>query len=107
MCSFDEIDGKRELFSFDLDGTLTNGEYFWKQEPTPNLEMVKLLTKIYSAGNIVVIWTARQWDHAPETAAWLIKHSIPFHGLYMGKGGSDNYIDDKTRTFQELYERFK
>lgn len=91
---FDDT-GKRKVYSIDLDGTLTNGEKFWEQEPTPNVVAVESLRRLYQSGNIIIVWTARQWEYAPETVGWLIKNRVPFHGLYMAKGGSDCYIDDK------------
>jgi len=96
----ENTDGK--VYHVDLDGTLTNGERFWREEPTPRLPVVNALIGLYKKGNIIIIWTARQWKHAPETVGWLIKHSIPFHGIYMGKGGSDAYIDDKSVSIDEF-----
>jgi len=95
--------GNRRVYSFDLDGILTLGESFWKQEPTPNRDNIHLLREFYKAGNIIIIWTARQWELAPETVGWLIKNKVPFHGLYMAKGGSDNYIDDKNVLIEDLF----
>jgi trehalose-6-phosphatase len=86
---------KRRVYSIDLDGTLTNGEPFWEVEPTPKQENIDKLRNLYKSGNIIIIWSARQWECAPDTVAWLIKNRIPFHGIYLGKGGSDYYIDDK------------
>lgn len=87
---------KRIVYNIDLDGTLTNGEPFWDKEPTPNIKNVKYLRELFTGGDIIIIHTARMWEYAPETVGWLIKHRIPFHGVRMGKGGSDCYIDDKS-----------
>ena len=87
--------GPRRLIAVDLDGTLNNGEPFWVTEPTPNLEVIERVREFYRQGNIICVWTARQWNTAPETVAWLIKHQVPFHGIMMGKGGADLYVDDK------------
>lgn len=91
---FDDA-GIRKVYNFDLDGTLALGGPFWERDPEPNIALIARLVELYQAGNVIIIWTARQWAHAPETAGWLIKHGVPFHGLYMGKGGADVYIDDK------------
>lgn len=91
---FDEK-GPHRLYAVDLDGVLTNGEPFWEVEPTPNIEAIVALRELYKKGNIIVIWTARQWTCAQETVAWLFKYSVPMHGLYMAKGGADYYVDDK------------
>ena len=87
--------GPRQLIAVDLDGTLNNGEPFWKVEPTPNPEVIERVREFYRQGNIICIWTARQWSLAPQTVAWLIKYQVPFHGIMMGKGGADLYVDDK------------
>lgn len=84
-----------KLINVDLDGTLTTGGPFWHGEPQPNMEMIELVRKLYQSGNHIIIWTARAWEYANETVAWLIKHKVPFHGVYMQKGGCDLYIDDK------------
>ncbi len=94
--------GKRKLYSFDLDGTLTNGEPFWEKKPTPNNKTIKYLRKLYEAGNIIIIHTARMWEYSNETVSWLIKYKIPFHGIYMQKGGSDCYIDDKNKLIKDI-----
>jgi hypothetical protein len=94
---FDE-NAPRRVIAIDLDGTLTNGEPFWLEQPTPNLKQVEKLRDLYRSGNIVIIWTARQWECAPETVGWLIANRIPFHGLMMAKGGADVYVDDKAGT---------
>ena len=90
--------GPRRLIAVDFDGTLNNGEPFWVTEPTPNLEVIERVREFYRQGNIIIVWTARQWSIAVETVAWLIKHQVPFHGIMMGKGGADLYVDDKAIT---------
>ena len=87
--------GPRKVYAVDLDGVLTNGEPFWATEPTPRVKAVEGVVALYEQGNIIIVWTARQWKHAPETVAWLVKHKVPFHGIQMNKGGADFYVDDK------------
>ena len=86
---------RRQVYCIDIDGTLTNGELFWEKEPTPDKEAIERLRNLYRAGNIIIIHTARQWECANETVAWLIKNKVPFHGLYMAKGGADVYVDNR------------
>jgi len=93
---------KRKVINVDLDGTLTNGEPFWKTEPTINEEIKEYVFNKYKEGNIIIIHTARQWFMASETVGWLIKNKIPFHGIMMGKGGSDMYVDDKSYRPEEV-----
>ena len=92
----------RRVYCIDLDNTLTNGELFWKKEPTVRNPIKDAVVGLYKKGNIVIIHTARQWELAPETIGWLIKNRIPFHGIMMGKGGSDFYVDDKHLSFETL-----
>jgi uncharacterized HAD superfamily protein len=95
--------GKREVWNIDLDGTLTNNEPFWGDSPvTPNCEMVNAIVNLYKSGNTIIIHTARQWEYAPMTVGWLITNKIPFHGLYMSKGGADHYVDDKGISVEEF-----
>lgn len=101
---FEELGGQRRVWAIDLDGTLTNGEPFWEQTPTPRADMVARVVELYQTGNIVIIWTARQWRHAPETVGWLVANGVPFHGLQMGKGGADYYVDDKVYDLGTLIE---
>lgn len=99
---FIEKNPNRKVINCDLDNTLTNGENAWEQEPTPYKEHINIIRKLYQKGYIIIIHTARPWEYAAETVAWLIKNGIFFHGLYMQKGGSDYYCDDKSASFDDL-----
>ena len=99
---FDERNGKRKVYNIDLDGILTNGEFFWEKEPTPNVLAIEKVRCLYRSGNTIIIWTARAWEMAPETVGWLIKNRVPFHGVYMSKGGSDCYVDDKNKSLADF-----
>ena len=92
---------KRRVYSIDLDGTLCTGA-FWEGEPQPRQDVIDAVKNLCKSGNIIIIWTARQWNCAPETVGWLIKYQVPFHGLYMAKGGSDFYVDDKNVTIESI-----
>lgn len=94
----------RKVYNVDLDGTLTNGEKFWEELPTVNKEMKRKVRDLYAGGNIIIIWTGRQWEMANETVGWLIANKIPFHGIFMGKGGSDCYIDDRSIRPDEILD---
>ena len=83
----------RKVYNIDFDGTLTTGEY--TDNPDPKPKIINKSNDLYMSGNIVIIWTARWWDEANFLIAWLIAHKVKFHGIMMGKGGSDFYIDDK------------
>lgn len=94
--------GNRKVINVDVDGVLTNGEKFWNVEPSPNETNILLIRELYKNGNIIIIHTARQWECATNMVAWLIKYCVPFHGVYMAKGGADMYIDDKQVTIDQL-----
>ncbi len=83
----------RKVYNIDFDGTLTTGEY--TEWPNPSQPMIAKVRSLCKKGNVIIIWTARWWEQANNVASWLIHHSVPFHGIMMGKGGSDCYVDDK------------
>lgn len=99
---FNESNKKRLVINIDLDGVLTSSGAFWNDNVEPNNKNIERVKKLYTQGNIIIIWTARNWSTASLTVAWLIKHEIPFHGIQMSKGGADCYIDDKSTTFESL-----
>lgn len=92
----------RHVIAVDLDATLTNGENAWTTEPTPHQKHIDIIRGLYKKGYIIIIHTARLWEFSCETVAWLIRHRVPFHGVMMGKMGSDLYIDDRNSDFSEL-----
>jgi hypothetical protein len=90
----------RRVFNIDYDGTLTTGEY--TVDPGPNQAVIDRVRDLYCSGHIIIIWTARWWENAPDMVSWLIKHRVPFHGVMMGKGGSDAYVDDKAVSWGDV-----
>lgn len=88
--------GPRKVYNIDVDGTLTDNKSYHDEEPEPREEVVNVVRKLYEAGNIIIIHTARRWEHAHLLVSWLFKHCVPFHGIYCAKGGSDCYVDDKS-----------
>ena len=87
------------VINVDFDKTLTDPEADeWKPafqcEPWP--DMITGVRNAYESGSRIIIWTARQWYEAPEVAGWLTANKVPYHGINMGKGGSEIYIDDKS-----------
>lgn len=93
----------RKVFNIDFDGTLTTGEY--TDNPGPEYSVIDRVKELYCHGHIIIIWTARWWDDAPFLVGWLISHSVPYHGIMMGKGGSDHYLDDKMLDFDKFYNK--
>lgn len=90
----------------DVDRTLTTGEGTpWYEDglgPEPNDRAVELVDELYTRGHTIIVWTARPWRVADETAAWLTANGIRYHGLRMSKGSSDVYLDDKALDASEL-----
>lgn len=87
-----------DLIGVDFDKTLTDPDQdewrpAFKQEPRP--EMIEEVVEAYKSGHKIIIWTARQWNEAPQVKGWLTAHEVPHHGLMCGKGGADKYVDDK------------
>ena len=83
----------RKVYNIDFDGTLTDGLCY--ENLNPDYEMVQKVKELYYGGNIIIIWSARQWESANIIAGWCIRYNVPFHGLMLGKGGTDCYVDDK------------
>lgn len=90
----------------DVDSTLTTGDGTpWWEDPLgsePNDRAVELVDELYRRGNTIIVWTARPWRVAGETAAWLTANDIRYHGLRMSKGSGDVYLDDKALDASEL-----
>ena len=95
----------RTVYCIDFDHTLTSdfvGTY--SVEPNPNISVTEKVKEKYMSGNIIIIWSARQWSNAPFLISWLEKYSVPYHGIRMSKGGSDFYVDDKNLSIKEFLE---
>lgn len=87
-----------KLIAVDLDGTLCHGEWWGPEhvDPLPDEKMIETVWSLYKKGAHIIIYTARQPRYYAQTHAWLIKYSVPFHGICMTmKPGADIYIDDK------------
>jgi len=88
------------IYCFDLDGTLCNTEEGDYENSTPIKDRVSLVNKLYDAGNIIYIETARgsvtgkNWLIQTQTQldSWGLKH----HKLRVGiKFAADVFVDDK------------
>ncbi|MEZ3145193.1 hypothetical protein [Halobaculum sp. MBLA0143] len=83
----------------DVDKTLTTGEGapWWEDALAADLNerVAEIVDELYSRGHTILIWTARPWRVADETAGWLTGNGVRYHGLRMEKGSSDVYLDDK------------
>jgi len=100
--------GDSSLIGVDFDKTLTDPDQDeWSEafDQEPNEEVVEATREAYFDGAKVIIWTARQWPEAPQIVGWLHAHEVPFHGLRCGKGGADQYVDDKTISPSEFVDQ--
>ncbi|GAH54238.1 unnamed protein product [marine sediment metagenome] len=87
----------------DIDGVIaveTPGKY--SQGDFENAEIVEgaaqSLKELYKEHEIILN-SARHTQDFILTRKWLIDHSIPYHGLYLGKIRGDKYIDDNAIKF--------
>lgn len=92
-----------KLIAVDLDNTLCHGEFWGDSEPEPIQNMIDKVWEWYKKGGHIIIYTARDPKYFQQTNAWLIKHSVPFHGITMQKKiGADVYIDDKALNIEDI-----
>lgn len=72
----------------------------------PNLELIEKCNKLYAAGWIIDIFTARGSiscrsrveaanKYGPQIEAWLKKHDVKYHALSFDKPLAAYYVDDK------------
>lgn len=85
-----------QRIAVDVDNTLTRGgKRYWKEMCDPDQEMIEKVNELYKQGHTIIIWTARPWKVAPQLKAFLERYQVRHHGIMMGKGSADRYIDDK------------
>lgn len=78
----------------DLDFTIcTHAGDYAEAEPMPGA--VEALAKLRAAGWIVVLHTARHFNHWQATIEWLGEHEIPYDHIVFGKPPARYYIDDR------------
>lgn len=86
----------RDIIMVDFDGTLTLGGRFWtKDKIEPNQRVIDWVNKKYRKGDVIIIFTARPYEVARKTVAWLIENGVKYHGLNFDKPGAQMYVDDK------------
>ena len=86
---------QNSLIAVDLDGTLSEGEFWGGAEPKPIQKNIDMVNTLYKRGHHIIIVTARHRDHYKVTESWLIKYGVYYHAISMEKMGADLYIDDK------------
>lgn len=97
---------KGKLIAVDLDGTLSEGEWWGLEnepEPKPIQKVIDFVEDLYKRGGHIIIYTARNPKYFIETSAWLLKYNVYYHGIAMQrKCGADLYIDDKALNIEDI-----
>lgn len=89
-----------KVIAIDLDGTIcTEQRTFEREFAQPLADSIRVIRRLYSEGNTIIIWTARGWEQFKSTTSWLMLHDIPYHSLLMGKPIVDIWIDDRALRF--------
>ncbi len=93
-----------KLICVDLDWTLCEWEFWGEWEPTPIIERIEYVNKLYTRWWHIIIYTARSPEYFTPTYAWLIKHWVKFHWIAMQqKPGRDLYIDDRALNIDDVF----
>jgi uncharacterized HAD superfamily protein len=99
---------KLKTYCFDIDGVIcsTNGNDYKNSKPI--IKSIKKINQLYSAGNIILIFTARFMGRSNDnpilakkrgyqfTFKQLKKWKLNFHKLIFGKPSFNIIIDDKS-----------
>jgi uncharacterized HAD superfamily protein len=105
----------RKRIACDLDGTLTlKGKFpeiynitpqeLWKvyERVKPDVQMIKILNKLYKKGYVIYIFTSRSDLFQRQTKKWLDKNKVKYHHFIMNKPFYDLLIDDKAIRPEEI-----
>jgi len=85
----------------DLDGTIcTEEKMFSRSLAQPIHDAIESVNNLYDQGNIIIIYTARNWIEYEMTAHWLQTNGVKYHQLVMGKPQGDVWIDDRAIRFK-------
>ena len=100
-----------QRFVFDIDGVIAQFDPDLRyEEARPNEPMIRVIRKLYEAGNTIVLHTARGYvtgiDWEEVTKKQLAAFDCPYHELHFGKPNADYYIDDKMLDMNELLQIF-
>ena len=84
----------------DLDGTICTEEKTYSRSlAKPKEGAIETINKLYDAGNIIIIYSARTWMEYEMTINWLNINEIKYHQLILGKPIGDVWIDDRAINF--------
>lgn len=96
-------------FVFDIDGVIAklqpDNDYSLAE---PNLDMIRVINKLYTMGNTIILLTARGYvtgiDWSDVTKRQLKDWGVSYHELHFGKPNADYYIDDKMIDMYKLMD---
>ena len=80
----------------DIDGTLTNetiGHDYANR--TPHKKNIKIVNKLYNAGHLIILWTARYGIDNDVTRNWLRDYGVKYSTIIYDKPNYDILIDDR------------
>lgn len=106
-----KIIGGGKRFVFDIDGVIAQlSKELNYSQVGPREEMVKVINKLYDAGNYIVLFTARGYvtgkDWSEVTKDQMKKWGLKYNELHFGKPNADYYVDDKMLDMNKLLEMF-
>lgn len=101
-----------QRFVFDIDGVIMQFDPKCDYaNALPNERMIKVIRKLYAAGNEIILHTARGYvtgmDWKEVTEEQLKKYDVPYHELHFGKPNADYYVDDKMFDMNDLMDLFE
>ena len=73
-------------------------------DDTPHDDVIFLAKLLHEQGHTVIVCSGRGSEHRDVTEAWLSKHGVPYHGLYM-RPARDSRRDDIIK--YELLEQIR
>lgn len=100
-----------QRFVFDIDGVIAQfRDDLDYSQVEPNEKMIKIINKLYEAGNYIVLFTARGYvtkrDWREVTTMQMKEWGLKYHELLFGKPNADFYVDDKALDINHLYSFF-
>jgi hypothetical protein len=82
----------------DLDLTLcARGDDYASAQPVPGAK--EALRHLREAGWIIILYTARHFNHWQVTVNWLASHGLAYDQIVFGKPPARFYIDDRAISF--------
>ena len=87
----------------DLDATLCDSAAGYAEAlPMPGAR--EALRRLRESGWLVVLYTARHFNHWQTTTEWLRAHDLPYDQIVFGKPPARYYVDDRAIPFQGDWE---